>query len=67
MGTLEPGTRVALRRGQQWTGHTVGRVINGKAHVKFDGGGAGNFALDDLVVLADKTWPPATETKGAPA
>lgn len=65
MDDISPGTKVALRRDQSWTGRTVGRTLNGKAHVKFDGGGTGNFDLADLVLVdgADKTWPPVTETK----
>lgn len=64
---MDPGTPVALRRDPQWTGTIVGRIVNGVAHVRFDGGGSGNFAIDDLVPVEDKRWPPATEHKGAPA
>jgi hypothetical protein len=64
---MEPGTAVALRRAPQWKGRIRGKVMDGIAHVRFDRGGSGNFRLEDLVPLQDKTWPPATEHKGTPA
>jgi hypothetical protein len=64
---MEPDTRVALARDQQWTGRIVGKAMDGVVHVKFDAGGSGNFRTDELVVLAAKAWPPQTETKGVQA
>jgi hypothetical protein len=62
---MEPGTRVALARDQQWTGTTHGREVSGKVHVRFDRGGSGTLPVDALVVLPDedKRWPPVMETK----
>lgn len=62
---MEHGTPVRLRRGG-WTGRIAGRVLNGIAYVKFDGGGAGNFGVSELEPIEDKQWPPATEHKAAP-
>lgn len=66
---LSPGTEVTLRRAPEWRGVTVGKTLNGVVHIAFVGGGSGNFAVSDLVVLdgADKQWPPAVETKSVQA
>jgi hypothetical protein len=56
---MDSGDRVALRRDAKWTGTIKGRVMGDIAHVAFDAGGTGNFALADLTRIADKSWPPA--------
>jgi preprotein translocase subunit YajC len=56
---MQPGDRVALRRGG-WEGK-VDRVQSGaRVHVEFDNGGSGLFPEADLVRVGneDKAWPP---------
>lgn len=66
--TVKVGDRVRWERGSRPEGRVLGEPFLGsdgaeRAYCRFDSGESLAARVDELSILADRSWPPTLETK----